>query len=139
MQILDDFNYIGQDGWGLTNDGTSLIMSDGSNRLTFRNAETFQIEKTIDVYNNRGAMTQLNELEYVNGKIYANIWQTNLIVVIDPETGKVLQEIDCTGLEKVGRGNGDVLNGIAYDHQTGKMYVTGKYWKHLFEVEFVKR
>lgn len=139
LQLIDDFDFVGQDGWGLCNDGASLIMSDGTERLTFRNPKTFQIEKTIDVYNNRGAMTQLNELEYVDGKIYANIYQTNLIVLIDPDTGKILQEIDCTNLERVGRGNGDVLNGIAFNSETEKMYVTGKNWNSLFEVNFVKQ
>lgn len=137
LQMIDDYDFIGQDGWGICNDGKSLIMSDGTERLTFRNPQTFQIEQTIDVYNATGAMTQLNELEYVNGKIYANVYHTNLIVVIDPATGKILQEIDCTALEAIGRGNGDVLNGIAYNHETDKMYVTGKNWINLFEVEFV--
>ncbi|MFT6501440.1 MAG: glutamine cyclotransferase [Crocinitomicaceae bacterium] len=139
LQILPgDFSYAGQEGWGLCNDGKSLIMSDGSERITFRNPKTFQIEKTIDVYNDRGALTQLNELEYINGKIYANVYQTNLIVAIDPETGKILEQINCDNLEVQGRGNGDVLNGIAYNPETGKTYLTGKFWPKMFEVEFTK-
>ena len=88
------------------------------------------------MYNNRGALTQLNELEYINGKIYANVYQTNLIVAIDPETGKILEQINCDNLEVQGRGNGDVLNGIAYNPETGKTYLTGKLWPKMFEVEF---
>jgi len=138
LQILrKEYSYIGQDGWGLCNDGVSLIMSDGTERLTYRNPETFQIEKTIEVYNNSGPMTQLNELEYINGHIYANVYQTNLIVVIDPNTGKILKQIDCAELEALGRGSGDVLNGIAHNEETGKTYVTGKNWLKLFEVKFV--
>jgi|TARA_B110000902_G_scaffold89605_1_gene106523 glutamine cyclotransferase len=139
LKILPgNFNYVGQDGWGLCNDGKSLIMSDGTERITFRSPKTFQAERTIDVYNNRGALTQLNELEYINGKIYANVYQTNLIVVIDPETGKILEQINCDNLVVQGRGNGDVLNGIAYNPETGKTYLTGKLWPKMFEVEFTK-
>lgn len=138
LQILrKEYNYVGQDGWGLCNDGKSLIMSDGTERITFRNPETFQIERTIEAYNNSGPMTQLNELEYINGLIYANVYQTNLIVAIDPETGKILKQINCTSLEALGRGKGDVLNGIAYNKETGKTYLTGKNWHSLFEVKFV--
>lgn len=139
LQILPgDFSYIGQDGWGLCNDGKSLIMSDGTERITFRNPKNFQKERTIDVYNNRGALTQLNELEYINGKIYANVYNTNLVVAIDPETGKVLEQINCENLEREGRGKGDVLNGIAYNTETGKMYLAGKLWPKMFEVQFSK-
>ncbi|MFT6983507.1 MAG: glutamine cyclotransferase [Crocinitomicaceae bacterium] len=139
LKILPgDFNFVGQEGWGFCNDGKTLIMSDGTERITFRNPKNFQIEKTIDVYNDRGVITKLNELEYIDGKIYANVWMTNLIVVIDPETGKVLAQIDCDDLEIQGRGNGDVLNGIAYNSETGKIYLTGKLWPKMFEVEFTK-
>jgi glutamine cyclotransferase len=138
LQILPgDFSYIGQ-GWGLCNDGKSIIMSNGTERITFRNPETFQIERTIDVYNNDGAINQLNELEYIDGKIYANVYLTNLIVVIDPATGKILEQINCEELEVQGRGNGDVLNGIAYNPETKKTYLTGKLWNKMFEVELSK-
>ena len=139
LQILPgDFSYVGQEGWGLCNDGKSLIMSDGTERIIFRNPKNFQIERTIDVYNNKGAMTRLNELEYIDGKIYANVYLTNLIVAIDPETGKILEQINCDELEVQGRGNGDVLNGIAYNPETGKTYLAGKLWPKMFEVEFSK-
>ena len=137
LQHKQEFNYQGE-GWGLCNDGKQLIMSNGTERITFRDPGTFTTTRTIEVYNNKGPIINLNELEYIDGKIYANIWTTNLLVVIDPISGKVLQEIDATTLMNVGRGNGEVLNGIARDDKTGKVYMTGKYWPKLFEVEFSK-
>lgn len=128
------FTYSG-DGWGLCNDGKNLIMSDGSERITFRDPKTFQILKTIEVYDNTGPKVNLNELEYVNGKIYANIYQSTTIVCFDANSGKVLEEIDATELEMMGRNGGDVLNGIAHDPKTDKLYMTGKYWDKLFEVK----
>lgn len=137
MKIKKDLSYVGE-GWGLCNDGKSLIMSDGSERITFRNPETFAIEKTIEVYDNQGPILKLNELEYIDGMIYANVYTTNQALVIDPETGKVMAIIDASNLEKSGRGMGDVLNGIAYNPQTKKMYFTGKNWEKLFEVKIGK-
>jgi glutamine cyclotransferase len=130
----EDFSYNGE-GWGLCNDDEFIIMSDGTERLTFRDPNTFQVVRTIDVYNDRGPIGQLNELEYINGKIFANVYLTNLVISIDPATGKVLEQIDCTELEKQGKGTGDVLNGIAVDG-SGKVYMTGKNWFNLFEVSF---
>ena len=135
LQLKGEFNYIGE-GWGLCNDGQYLIMSDGSERITFRNPETFEISHTLEVYNNQGPINYLNELEFIDGKIYANVWTSNVVVVIDPTSGKVLQEIDATNLVKEGQGYGEVLNGIAHNAQTGKTYMTGKNWSKLFEVEF---
>lgn len=130
------FTYSG-DGWGLCNDGKEFIMSDGSERIYFRDPKTFQITRTIEVYDNVGPRPQLNELEYVNGKIYANIYMTNTVIAIDPFSGKVLEEINCGELEVMGKpANGDVLNGIAFNPANGKMYMTGKYWNKLFEVKF---
>jgi len=137
LQLLSEFNYKGE-GWGLTHDGTSLIMSDGTERIVFRNPETFAIERTIEVYNNQGPINYLNELEYIDGKIYANVWTTAGVAVVDPKTGKVLEEIDGSELFKLGRGSGEVLNGIAYNSVTGKTYMTGKNWVKLFEVKFVE-
>lgn len=137
LQLEKDLPYIGE-GWGLCNDGTSLIMSDGSERLTFRNPKTFEIERTIEVYTHLGPVTKLNELEYADDLIYANVWMSNKVVVIDPMNGKVLSEIDATGLVKEGKGNGDVLNGIAYDQKTEKWYMTGKNWIKLFEIKMKK-
>ncbi len=132
---LREFNYTGE-GWGLCNDGENLIMSDGTEKLFFRNPKTFAVERTIQVYNNIGPVRELNELEFLDGKIYANVWRTNIIVVIDAATGKVLAEINAEELEKSGRGNGDVLNGIAYNSKTNLWYLAGKNWPKLFEVSF---
>lgn len=137
MKIIKDLSYVGE-GWGLCNDGKSLIMSDGSERITFRNPETFAIERIIEVYDNEGPISKLNELEYIDGMIYANVYYTNQALVIDPANGKVIAIIDASKLEKMGRGMGDVLNGIAYNPQTKKIYFTGKNWEKLFEVKFNK-
>lgn len=137
LQLEKEFNYKGE-GWGITHDGTSLIMSDGTERVVFRNPATFAIERTIEVYNNQGPINYLNELEYIDGKIYANVWTTAGVAVFDPKTGKVLEEIDGSELFKLGRGAGEVLNGIAHNPATGKTYMTGKNWIKLFEVKFVE-
>lgn len=137
LQILnEDKSYIGQ-GWGLCNNGTELIMSDGSENIYFRDPETFQEIRRIQVFNDQGPIPQLNELEYMEGKIYANVYQTNIIVSIDPETGKVMEMIQCTELASQGRGSGSELNGIAQNDADGKIYLTGKKWPLMFEVEFV--
>lgn len=135
LQVEKDFSYTGE-GWGLCNDGKNLIMSNGTEYITFRDPQTFQTLKTIQVYDQVGPRVRINELEYVNGKIFANVWMLDLILVIDPVNGKVLNEIDCAEISKVGKGNGDVLNGIAYNPATNKYYVTGKYWTQLFEIRF---
>lgn len=134
-----DFSYTGE-GWGLCNDGESLIMSNGTERIVFRNPETFMVERTIEVYNNYGPVVALNELEYIDGLIYANVWQTDRVVVIDPVSGKVLKQIDGSKLLEKGQGfDKEVMNGIAYNKETGKIYMTGKNWVSLFEVQFVKK
>lgn len=134
MAPIKEFSYAGE-GWGLCNDGKSLIMSDGTERLTFRNPADFSTERVIYVYNDLGPITQLNELEYINGLIYANVYQQNFIIVIDPKTGKVVQQISANQLVKDYRGGGEVLNGIAYNPDTQKMIVTGKYWDKYLEVK----
>jgi len=95
----------------------------------------------IDVYDDKGAVNEVNELEYIDGKLYANVYQTNTIIAIDPKTGAVLQRIDLSNLypEDQRAPNADVLNGIAYDAQGKRIFITGKKWPHLYEVEFVKR
>ena len=138
LQLLSEFNYKGE-GWGLTNNGESLIMSDGTERIVFRNAETFSIEKTLEVYSNEGPINYLNELEFIDGKVYANVWTTASAIAIDPKTGKVLEQIDASELVKQGRGAGEVLNGIAHNSVAGKTYMTGKNWVKLFEVKFVEQ
>ena len=135
LLLKREMNYVGE-GWGLCNDGTSLIMSDGSERITFRDPKTFEIQRTIEVYTHQGPVTSLNELEYKDDLIYANVWMTNKLAVIDPRNGKVLAEIDATSLVKEGKGKGDVLNGIAFKGTDA--YLTGKNWIKLFRVKFTK-
>lgn len=133
-----EFSYQGE-GWGLTHNDTSLIMSNGKEYITFRNPETFEIQKTIQVYTHMGPVPNINELEYLDGFIYANIWMTNMVAVIDPSTGRVIAEIDGTPLVREGKGQyGAEFNGIAYNHGTKKMYMTGKRWMKLFEVKINK-
>ena len=139
IQMLQkEFSYNGE-GWGLCNNENYLIMSDGTERITFRKPETFEIVKTINVYNDRGPVNYLNELEFFNGKIYANVWTTDIIISIDPETGRVLEQIDVSELVSTARGMGEVLNGITYNKQTNKIYLTGKYWDRLYEVRIVEK
>ncbi len=134
-----------REGWGLCFDGVHLIMSDGSNRLYFMNKDTYKDEKVIDVYDDKGPVDQLNELELINGKLYANVYQQNYIVVIDPNTGIVEEKIDLNGLlpqgyfkEEIDVLN-NVLNGIAWDKQGKRLFVTGKKWPHLFEIAVVPK
>lgn len=133
LEKVSEISYNGE-GWGLSNNGSQLIMTDGSERLYFRNPQTFEIIKTVEVYDNKGPITNLNELEFINGKLYANVWQQNYIVVVDPNTGKVIQKIDCTDVVTKARGTGEVLNGIAYQKSTGKLFLTGKNWSNTAEV-----
>lgn len=133
-----EFTYQGE-GWGLTHNDTSLIMSNGKEYITFRNPETFEIQKTIQVYTHMGPVPNINELEYVDGFLYANIWMTNMVAVIDPSTGRVIAEIDGSMLVREGKGQyGAEFNGIAYNPVTQKMYMTGKRWMKLFEVKINK-
>ena len=130
---LGQFFYTGE-GWGLTHDDRYLIMSDGTSQIRFIDAATFQTVKTISVRDQQGMpLTNINELEYINGQIYANVWLTNTVARIDPATGLIVGWIDFTGLLPAGT-SADVLNGIAYDSSTGHLLVTGKLWPYLFEV-----
>jgi len=134
---ITEFSYTGE-GWGLTHDGKHLIMSDGSDTLTFRDPDTFAVVKRLQVKAEGVPVRNLNELEYVEGEIYANVWQTDLIARISPRTGEVVGWIDLSGLlsEREAR-NADVLNGIAYDPKEKRLFVTGKLWPKLFEIELV--
>jgi glutamine cyclotransferase len=114
-------------------------MSDGSERIYFRDPTTFEILKTIEVYDNIGPIINLNELEYINGKIYANIWQENYILIIDPMIGKVEKKIDCSAVVGQARGQGEVLNGIAFNKITNKLYFTGKNWNKIAEVSLTNK
>jgi glutamine cyclotransferase len=134
------FSYDGE-GWGLTTDGTSLIMSNGSSTLIYRDPRTFVAQKAITVTDHGNPVSQLNELEWVKGEIWANVWQSEQIARIDPATGNVLGWIDLTGiLPSLDRtGSEDVLNGIAYDAAKDRIFVTGKLWSKLFEISLKRR
>ncbi|WP_345234473.1 glutaminyl-peptide cyclotransferase [Olivibacter ginsenosidimutans] len=136
-----EFPYqMSKEGWGLCYDGKRLIKSDGSNRLYFLNKDTYQEEGYIEVYNTKGPVDNLNELEYIDGKIYANIYYSDVIVLIDPSSGQVEAEINLIGLlpQKDVNEETNVLNGIAYDRQGKHLYVTGKNWDKLFELKLLK-
>lgn len=133
---IKEFHYEGE-GWGLTNDGTYIIMSNGTNEIVWRDRTTFEIVKRINVFTNTDSVEQLNELELINGKLYANVYTENRIVEIDTTTGKVMSNINCDDIVAEGRIAGaDVLNGIAYNPLNQKIYITGKWWPQLFEVIF---
>ncbi|HXK49089.1 MAG TPA: glutaminyl-peptide cyclotransferase [Clostridiales bacterium] len=133
----NSFPYTGE-GWGLCNDGTDLIMSDGSSTVYFRNAADFSIKRTVSVRTSNGiAVDDINELEYANGLIWGNIWGENSIISIDPATGTVNGRYDLSDLREqaVNEYSGsDVLNGIAY--KDSSFFVTGKYWPNIFEIKF---
>lgn len=138
---ISDFNQTGEfhystEGWGLTTDGDQLIMSDGTAKLHFLDPETYQEIRSVNVTDNGTAITRINELEYVDGEIYANIWLKDRIARISPETGEVLGWIDLTGILNKTDGV-DVLNGIAYDAENERLFVTGKYWPTIFEIKVV--
>jgi glutamine cyclotransferase len=131
-----DFRYAGQ-GWGLTSDGALLYLSNGSERIEVIDPQDFKIVRTIEVYTDREKVESLNELEWIDGEIWANVYTTDRIVRIDPATGVVLGVIDLRGLLKTSDRDihTDVLNGIACDADTRRLFVTGKNWKKLFQIE----
>jgi len=138
FKLLRELRYSGE-GWGLTNDGTNLIMSDGTHVIRFINPQDFKTVRTIVVNDEKGKpVMELNELEYVKGEIWANIWQTGWIVRIDPSNGKLLGRIDMNKLaddEQQQNKQADVLNGIAYDAAGDRLFVTGKLWARMFEIK----
>ena len=130
------FHYVGE-GWALTHDGARLIMSDGTPQLRFLNPDTLAETGRLDVTINGRPLANINELEWVKGEVLANVWQTNVIVRIDPKTGKVTGVIDLSALAmaEAAKGHGiDVLNGIAYDADHDRLFVTGKLWPDLYEI-----
>lgn len=137
---VGSFNFNTQ-GWGLTNNDVALIMSNGSNIIRFMEPSNFSETHRIEVYNDREEVNQLNELELINGDIYANVYQTDNIVIINPETGIVKGIINFKGILKSSErtGNEDVLNGIAWDATGKRLFITGKLWPKLFQVELVEK
>jgi glutamine cyclotransferase len=139
FELIKTFTYP-TEGWGLTHNGAQLIMSDGTATLFFLDPDSFAITGRLKVIDENGPVHRLNELEFVRGEIYANIWQTNLIARIDPKSGKVKAWIDIKGIVPVGdrkeRREG-VPNGIAYDEQNDRLFVTGKLWPKIFEIRIV--
>jgi glutamine cyclotransferase len=138
FKLLQEFHY-STEGWGITYDGTRLIMSDGTPTLHFLDPQTFEEVGRLEVFDNDGPVANLNELEYVQGEIYANVWQTDRIAMIAPATGRVAGWIDLEGLltAEDRAVPVDVLNGIAYDAATDRLFVTGKLWPKLFEIELL--
>ena len=141
-----EFKYTkSREGWGLANNGKQLIKSDGTERIWFLNPETLIEESYIEAYTNKQKVEKLNELEFINGKIYANIWQKNSILIVDPTTGKVDGVADLNGLkaliekEQNLTEDDDVLNGIAFDKENNRLFVTGKHWSKLYEIELLKK
>lgn len=128
--------YQNREGWGLTHNGEELIMSDGTNIIYFLDPEMFTVDRQIEVYDDQGPANSLNELEYIEGKIWANRYYTDEIVIIDPASGKVEGRINLKGILKTAdrKPSTDVLNGIAWDPQGKRVFVTGKYWPKLFEI-----
>lgn len=129
-----------REGWGLTTDGKQLIASDGSARLYFLDGE-YKLQRSVEVTLDGRPVRYLNELEFIDGRVWANVYTTDLIVIINPSTGAVEATVDCTGLlpAKLRDSRTDVLNGIAFDPVSRKTYLTGKYWKRLYEVELVEK
>lgn len=140
LEVVDEYGYNGE-GWGLAYDGGDrLVMCDGSSRLTFRDPEDFRWRSTLEVTLRGQPLTHLNELEFAEGQLYANIWQQERIVRIDPKTGNVTAEIDASGLLDARESSMvDVLNGIAYDPLSKTFWLTGKFWPKMFRVEFVPK
>lgn len=135
-----EFNW-DKEGWGMTTDGTQLILSDGSSHIYYVNPADFSVVKTLNIQGEYGPLSQINELEYVDGFIFANVWQTESIVKIDPATSKVVRTYDLSHIRRRGGGveneenKNDVLNGIAYNKATGNLIVTGKNWPKAFEIK----
>jgi glutamine cyclotransferase len=137
LGLLGNFSY-GREGWGLTYDGSRLIASDGSSNLYFFDPLTYQTMGQVSVKDGNTPVTNLNELEYINGDVYANVWHTQKIAIINPQTGQVKAWIDLTGIYQTPTDNPEaVLNGIAYDQNTGRLFVTGKDWPNLYEIRIV--
>ncbi|MEP5611073.1 MAG: glutaminyl-peptide cyclotransferase [Cyclobacteriaceae bacterium] len=140
FEKINTFTYEDQQGWGLTEFEGNLLMTNSSQKLLVRSPDNFAVLEEYEVYNNEGKVESINELEIIDGMIYANVYQEDYIVVIDPDTGTVVRKIDMSGLLSAAELEGvDVLNGIAYDQQNDRIFVTGKLWPKLFEVKFTPK
>ncbi len=128
-----------KEGWGITYDGTHLIKSDGSNKLFFLDAVTGKELNAIAVYDENGPVDELNELEYIDGKVYANVYQKDVIVIINPETGAVEGRINLVGIYEHTAAYDNEMNGIAYDHANKRLFVTGKLWNTLYEIKAIEK
>lgn len=141
LKLLSKFSYtVGREGWGLCNDGAKIYNTDGTNRVFFLDKNDYHQIGFIDVFDDKGPVNNLNELEYIDGLLYANIWQSRYVVAIDPKTGAVVRRIDFTTLypEDQKAANADVLNGIAWDAAGKRMFVTGKKWPNLYQIKIMK-
>jgi len=145
MYALKDFNKLGEfkfaaeEGWGMTTDGKQIIASDGTSRLYYYEPGSFRLVKTQDVTETGSLAFNLNELEYIDGYIYANQWQAPYIFKIDPATGEIVGKIDCSEITNRVKANypfAEFMNGIAYDATSKKVYITGKHWPELYEIQF---
>jgi glutamine cyclotransferase len=137
FDLLQNFSYPTQ-GWGITTDDRQLIMSDGTANLYFLDPETFEKVGQVEVRNGTAPVSNLNELEYINGEVYANVWMTDEIAIINPQTGQVRAWIDLTGIYTPENSDpNSVLNGIAYDAEGDRLFVTGKLWSQLFQIELI--
>ncbi len=138
IEKVKEFSYQGE-GWGLTNDGTYLLMSNGSNMISYRDPISFKEIKTLSVHDHTGMKNNLNELEFINGSLFANVWLTNQIVKIDTASGLIIGVMDLSDLIRqdpaLSAPPTDVLNGIAWDNSKQRMYITGKKWPKLFELK----
>ncbi|WP_419801217.1 glutaminyl-peptide cyclotransferase [Mucilaginibacter sp.] len=146
LKPVSDFSYtVGREGWGLCFDGEKILNTDGSNRIYFLDKNKYSLLGSIDVYDDKGQIDNLNELEVIDGKIYANVYTKDFILAINPKTGAVLQKINMENIYPLAQRpptndpDDDVLNGIAYDATTKRIFVTGKKWGKLFQVKFVKK
>ncbi len=137
--ILGNFTY-STEGWGLTFDGKKLIMSDGTDQLYFIDPGTFQRTGQIIVHDGNSTVKEINSLDYINGSVYANIWHTNNIAIIDPQSGQVKGWIDLSGLPDENNSNPEaVLNGIAYDQANNRLFVAGKDWPNLYQIQLIPK
>lgn len=134
FEKINEFDYEGE-GWGLTNNGKDIIMSNGTYEICWRSTKDFRIKKTINVFTNENDISNLNELELIGNNLYANVYLEDYIVEIDTSNGKVISKIDCAGIVSKGQvGKANVLNGIAYQLETNKLFITGKLWSSLYEI-----